>query len=56
MSERRSESRLTTESSYVEVAVPSIDIDEQIQVTIPASLTASHRAEDPDVAHAELLA
>ena len=37
-------------------AVAPIDVDQQIQIAVRRCFAASHRAKDPDVAHAEALA
>ena len=34
----------------------AVDVDQQIQIADGSCLAAGHRAEDPDVAHAEALA
>jgi len=44
-----------SEPRHVKVAVPAIDVDQQIQVTIWPSLPARDRTEDPNVAYTEAL-
>jgi hypothetical protein len=39
-----------------EVAMAAVDVDEKIQVAVRGGLATGHRAEDPDVVHAEALA
>jgi hypothetical protein len=44
-----------SEPCHVEVAMPTIDIDQQIQVTIWPRLPARDRTEYPNVAYTESL-
>ena len=45
-----------SEPGYVEVTMAAVEVDQQIQVAARGCLAARHRAEDPDIAHAEPLA
>ena len=45
-----------SEPRHVEVTVPPVNVNQQIQVALGSCLTARHRTEDTDIMHAESLA